>query len=179
MNYIKTSKYFCSIIFLFLLLTACKNKPVSISETDRQDNASKFVDINRALVKKDQQRILGYIERMNLKMKETGTGLWYEIVNEGTGRFAKKGDLATIEYSVSLLDGTTCYSSKTEGPKTFKIGMGGVESGLEEGILLMTLGSKAKFIMPPHLAHGLPGDGKKIPARAILVYEVGLIELQK
>ena len=56
--------------------------------------------------------------------------------------------------------------------------MGGVESGLEEGILLMKTGGKAKFILPPHLAYGLPGDGKKIPARAILVYDVELLSIQ-
>jgi FKBP-type peptidyl-prolyl cis-trans isomerase len=78
---------------------------------------------------------------------------------------------------VSLLDGTECYNSDREGPKIFTIGRGGVESGLEEGILLMKEGSRAKFIMPPYLAHGLPGDGKRIPARAIIVYDVELISL--
>jgi FKBP-type peptidyl-prolyl cis-trans isomerase FkpA len=179
MNCLKTSQKYCSIVLFFLLLMACKEKPRAISEKDRQENAGKFIEINRTLIKKDQKRIIGYIERSKLKMVETGTGLWYAIGNAGNGNFAAKGNLATIEYSVFLLDGTLCYSSKVEGPKTFKIGMGGVESGLEEGILLMKKGSKAKFIMPPHLAHGLPGDGKKIPPRAILVYEVELIELQK
>ena len=87
--------------------------------------------------------------------------------------------VATINYSISLLDGTECYNSDDSGPRQFKIGQGGVESGLEEGILFMHEGDKARFIMPPHLAHGLLGDNHKIPARAIIIYEVELIKLDE
>jgi FKBP-type peptidyl-prolyl cis-trans isomerase FkpA len=169
---------YCNIIFLFLIVLACKDKPQPISEKDRQENASKMIEINRILIKKDKQRIIGYLERNNLHMTETGTGLWYMIEKQGSGEFASKGKMATIGYSVSLLDGTLCYDSKKEGAKTFRIGMGGIESGLEEGVLLLKTGALAKFILPPHLAYGLPGDGKKIPGRAILVYEVELLSLE-
>jgi len=172
-------KKYCFLILFFTFLNqACKEKTPAISEKDRQENAGKLININRILIKKDQKRIIGYIERKNLKMKETGTGLWYEIEKQGDGEMATKGKFATLDFSVSLLDGTPCYSSKSEGAKTFRIGMGGVESGLEEGILFLKTGGKARFILPPHLAYGLPGDGKKIPARAILVYEVELLSLQ-
>jgi FKBP-type peptidyl-prolyl cis-trans isomerase len=53
-----------------------------------------------------------------------------------------------------------------------------VESGLEEGILLLREGDKAKFILPPHLAHGLLGDDNKIPARSIIVYDLELLSLE-
>ena len=59
----------------------------------------------------------------------------------------------------------------------FKIGQGGVESGLEEAVLLMSVGDKGRFIMPPHLAHGLLGDNNKIPPRSIIVYQAELIKL--
>jgi FKBP-type peptidyl-prolyl cis-trans isomerase len=52
-----------------------------------------------------------------------------------------------------------------------------VESGLEEGILLLQEGDKARFIMPPHLAHGLIGDRDKIPARATIIYDLELVSL--
>jgi FKBP-type peptidyl-prolyl cis-trans isomerase len=64
-----------------------------------------------------------------------------------------------------------------DDPKTFLIGQGGVESGLEEGILLLQEGDKARFIMPPHLAHGLIGDRDKIPARATIIYDLELVSL--
>ena len=110
-------------------------------------------------------------------MSTTETGLWYQIYEHGTGDSARNGLIASLKYTVSLLDGTLCYTSDSTGEKTFLIGQGGVESGLEEGILLMRCGDKARFIMPPHLAHGLPGDNDKIPPRSTIVYQVELLNL--
>jgi FKBP-type peptidyl-prolyl cis-trans isomerase FkpA len=178
MTFIKIKKYFCLIVFLALLIQSCKDKPPVITQKDRMENEQKFIEINRELIRQDKQKILDYIRRNNLNMKETGTGMWYSIEKQGNFQSAKEGKLVTINYTISLLDGTPCYSSKNDGVKEFIIGKGGVEKGLEEGILLLKTGGKAKFILPPHLAHGLPGDGKKIPARAIIVYEVELLSLQ-
>jgi FKBP-type peptidyl-prolyl cis-trans isomerase FkpA len=77
-----------------------------------------------------------------------------------------------------LLNGDLAYSSGQTGPKEFEIGHGGVESGLEEGILLLHVGDHAKFIVPSHLAFGLLGDQNKIPQRATLVYDIELVKLK-
>lgn len=76
-----------------------------------------------------------------------------------------------------MLTGDLVYSSEIAGEREFRIGRGGVELGLEEGILLMREGDKARFIMPSHLAHGVPGDGVKIPARAAIVYDLELLKV--
>ncbi len=136
-----------------------------------------LIQANHGLVSIDQERIASYAERRQWNMQTSKTGLWYQIYEHGAGDSARTGLIASINYSVWLLDGTLCYTSDSTGEKTFLIGQGGVESGLEEGILKMRIGDKARFIMPPHLAHGLLGDGKKIPARSTIVYQVDLINL--
>jgi FKBP-type peptidyl-prolyl cis-trans isomerase len=55
------------------------------------------------------------------------------------------------------------------------VGKGGVESGLEEGILLLHEGDKARFVLAPHLAHGLIGDENRIPPRSIIIYYIELL----
>ena len=107
-------------------------------------------------------------------MKTTDSGLWYMIYHSGQGEKAVTGKIATLEYTLSLLDSTVCYS----GQKEFRLGQGGVESGLEEGVLLMRTGDKARMVMPPHLAHGLTGDGICIPRRAIILYDVELVNIK-
>ena len=42
-----------------------------------------MADLNSYLVQKDRERIQNYIERKNLNMTESPTGLWYQILNEG------------------------------------------------------------------------------------------------
>jgi FKBP-type peptidyl-prolyl cis-trans isomerase FkpA len=160
------------------LIPGCRQKTPAVSPEEYNQIQQHMVGVNRILIKNDRQRILGYIERQKLEMHETGTGLWYLIENKGNGLKAQKGKIATIQYQISLLDGTPCYNSKKDGPKTFMIGKGGVESGLEEGILMLNEGGKEKLIIPPYLAHGLLGDEKKIPARAIIIYDLELISLQ-
>jgi FKBP-type peptidyl-prolyl cis-trans isomerase FkpA len=158
-------------------LFACRQKQRNITENDYRVIRKSLMEVNRLLVKKDSARIAQYIKERNWDMNETNTGLWYMIYEKGTGDKSKEGLYATINYNVELLDGSQCYSSDSLGPKRFKIGRGSVESGLEEGILLLKEGDKARFILPPHLAHGLVGDDNKIPARSIIVYDVELISL--
>ena len=169
-------KYGFFILFIFASI-GCKQKRPAISEEEFANTKKKMVEVNKILVRKDQQIIKGYNERHELNMKESETGLWYNIIKKGEGNAAIKGEKATIKFKVSLLDGTECYDSAVDGVKTFTIGRGGVESGLEEGILMLNEGGKAKFIMPPHLAYGLPGDGDKIPPRAIIVYDVEVVSI--
>ena len=106
------------------------------------------------------------------------TGLRFAVIKKGNGNQAKLGQFATINYSISLLDGTLCYDSKKTGPETFLIGQDHVESGLHEGIQKMQVGDKCLLIMPPHLAHGLLGDDKKIPPLSCIVYEVELLQIK-
>jgi FKBP-type peptidyl-prolyl cis-trans isomerase len=166
------------VLAFFSLLTSCKQKNTDyLYEKKVDNNAQNLIRANRYLIHSDSIAIEAYITRRGWKMQITNTGLWYEIVKKGNGTKAKAGQKATITYSVDLLDGTHCYSSDSLGLKTFKIGQGGVESGLEQGILLLSQGDSARFILPPYMAYGITGDGGRIGSRAILVYSVSLRNL--
>jgi FKBP-type peptidyl-prolyl cis-trans isomerase FkpA len=134
--------------------------------------------VNRYLVRTESEDIDNYVKRHGWKMEETGTGLRYWIYEQGTGKQAEKGEIATLNYQTFLINGDLIYSSDELGSKSFKIGKGGVESGLEEAILLMHVGDKAKLVIPSHLAFGLLGDSDKIPARATVVYDIELVSLK-
>jgi FKBP-type peptidyl-prolyl cis-trans isomerase len=134
---------------------------------------------NRGLLKIDRERIEAYLKRRNWQMQETGTGLRYMIYEKGEGEKIEAGDVVELNYEISLLDGSLCYSSDSLGVKSFKVGQGGVESGLEEGILLLSVGDKARFIILPFMAHSLLGDFDKIPPRSIIVYEVEVLQKLK
>lgn len=165
-----------------LLLTGCRSgverdnrESGQVHPLEKPVNLEK---VNQYLVRKSQRQIEGYIRRNRLAMKETGTGLWYDVVDNGLGPAITKDNWVTLHFQVNLLDGTPCYSSADNGPKSFRVGHGGVETGLEEGILLLHEGDSAVFILPPHLAHGLVGDGQRIPARASLVYRLRVLTVQ-
>lgn len=133
-------------------------------------------DMNRYLIQKDRERIQNYIERKGLRMKESPTGLWYMVISEGEGPFLKDNMKILMDYECYLLDGTACYSSKKSGPKEITLGRSEIETGLNEGLRLLKSGASAIFILPPFLAYGLPGDGKMIPPRSIIVYKVFILQ---
>ncbi|MBN2639068.1 MAG: FKBP-type peptidyl-prolyl cis-trans isomerase [Bacteroidales bacterium] len=125
----------------------------------------------------EKKEIDAFVAQKGWKMQITSTGLRYMIINQGNGPKAKVGNIATIAYSVRLMKGPVVYSSEQSGLKSFEIGHGGVVTGLEEGIILLKVGEKAKFILPSHLAYGLTGDGNKVPPHTPIIYTVELVNL--
>jgi len=168
--------FFASIIFFFISCGGNGNRVVEKQDTINYKNS--FVKVNKKLVKTEDEQINDLINRYGWKMNQTGTGLRYMIYKKGSGQKAERMKTAKINYSVSLITGDVCYSSKEEGPKDLLIGKSGEISGLEEGILLLRVGDKAKLIIPSHLAYGLLGDENKIPKRATLVYDIELLEIK-
>jgi FKBP-type peptidyl-prolyl cis-trans isomerase FkpA len=170
-------KLILSFLLLLMVFQYCsRNREGNVSELEIRETKEALVGANRLLVQKDKEKIMAYMQHNNLSLKETTSGLWYAIIKQGSGPGVKENMQVTLKYKVSLLNGTVCYSSDSLGVKQFRVGKGGVESGLEEGVLLLNEGSRALFILPPHLAHGLPGDGNKIPARSIIIYEIELLK---
>jgi len=175
---IKTASLFAGLM-IFIPFYGCSDSSSS-NEKGKNIPADRetLVKINKNLVRSEEQRIDDFVKRYHWNMNETGSGLRYMIYKKETGKKVKKDNIVSINYKASLLSGEELYSSDEKGSKTIHLGKGEVEKGLEEGILMLNEGDRAKFIIPSHLAYGLVGDGAKIPAKATLVYDVELLEIK-
>lgn len=170
-----------AIVGLQLAICSCSNESEqthNLDLTDKKQTKELLEKANKYMVSQEKEMINDYIEKRNLNMVETGTGLRYCIVNQGDGELIKKGNIVALDYEVRLLNGDLLYSSEDNGRKVFVVGHGGVESGLEEAVLCLHKGDEAEIIIPSHLAHGLLGDGDKIPPKSTIVYKVKVIENQ-
>lgn len=165
------------ILFLFLSCDDVKNKKDNQVIDEKQLELS-LEEMNRKMLQYESELIDNYVEKNNLNVIKTGTGLRYQLLEEGDGNLIKKGDIVTLQYELRLLSGELLYSSDNDGNKTFLVSRGGVESGLEEAVLKLRRNSEAILILPPHLAHGLIGDGNRIPPKAILVYSIKVIDIK-
>ena len=109
----------------------------------------------------------------------TETGMKYEIIKEGTGPSPKRGDSVTVHYTGWLEDGTKFDSSVDRNqPFTFKLGVGQVIQGWDDGVATMRVGGKTKFFIPPELGYGSRGAGGGIPPNAKLIFEVELLSIK-
>ena len=107
--------------------------------------------------------------------EKTSTGLRYRILESGNGKTPSRGDRVSVHYKGALVDGTVFDSSfERNQPIEFLLGEGQVIPGWDEGIQLLRVGDKARFILPPELAYGTRGAGGVIPPNAVLVFDVSL-----
>ena len=110
---------------------------------------------------------------------ETASGLRYQILQKGDGKQATKGAGVSVHYKGQLLDGTVFDSSyKRKQPIDFNVGVGQVIAGWDEGIQLLQVGDKARFVIPSDLAYGSAGAGGVIPPDATLIFDVELMNVK-
>jgi len=111
-------------------------------------------------------------------VKVTPSGLQYEVIKPGNGPVPKPSDRVRVHYHGTLVDGTVFDSSVQRGePITFRLDR--LIPGWVEGIQLMKVGAKYRFVIPPELAYGQRGSPPKIGADATLVFEVELLGIEK
>jgi len=138
-------------------------------ETKRRDeaaasavaNGQKFLDDNAA---RDEVTV-------------TDSGLQWEEVEAGDGPKPSVDDTVSVHYVGTLIDGTEFDSSVARGqPAEFPLK--GVIPGWTEGLQLMNVGSKYRFVIPAPLAYGERGAGQNIGPNETLVFSVELLEIK-
>ncbi len=111
------------------------------------------------------------------RVRVTESGLHYVDEVEGTGESPKKGQTVTVHYTGTLTDGTKFDSSRDRGqPFEFKIGVGQVIKGWDEGVGTMKVGGRRQLTIPPALGYGARGIGP-IPPNSTLLFDVELLKV--
>ncbi|MCB0372231.1 MAG: peptidylprolyl isomerase [Muricauda sp.] len=116
------------------------------------------------------------MEKLAAGFDKTNSGLRYKIIQKGNGPKAEKGKTVSVHYEGALANGQVFDSSyKRNQPIDFTLGVGQVIPGWDEGIGLLQVGDKARFVIPSHLAYGSTGAGGVIPPDATLIFDVELM----
>lgn len=106
----------------------------------------------------------------------TASGLKYTDQVEGTGATPQKGQTVTVHYTGTLQNGKKFDSSLDRGtPADFRIGVGAVIPGWDEGLMTMKVGGKRKLVIPGKLGYGPAGRPPEIPPNATLLFDVELL----
>ena len=124
---------------------------------------------------KEPDEIAKFVKDSSIRVKPTKTGLYYIPVKYGTGAYPKNGDTVKVDYVGKLLNGTIFDASTSRGPIKFVLGENKVIPGWEEGLKLMRVGGKAKFLIPSSLAYEDKGAGQVIEPYTPLYFEVTLL----
>jgi peptidylprolyl isomerase len=109
----------------------------------------------------------------------TDSGLKYIVIISGDGRRAERYRPVRVHYSGWLEDGTLFDSSVLAGePAEFELGADQVIPAWDEGVNLMRVGDKWRFIVPPELGYGSRGYPGVIPPDATLIFDIVLLAVR-
>ena len=109
----------------------------------------------------------------------TPSGLTYLITKKGTGLPLKKGDTIIVHYTGMLTNGVKFDSSRDRNqPLEFKLGVGRVIKGWDEGFSYLKVGDHAILVIPPDLGYGSTGAGDVIPPDSKLIFVVEVVDVK-
>ena len=119
------------------------------------------------------------MEQLAAGFDKTESGLRYKMIQKGSGKKAENGKTVSVHYTGQLEDGKVFDSSyPRKKPIEFPLGRGNVIEGWDEGIALLQVGDKARFVIPSHLGYGSRGAGGVIPPNATLIFDVELMDVK-
>lgn len=166
---------YCSLLYLFLV--ACEGTPEEkpfIPEWTKEQSTT----LNENLSREQDIRIRLYLEqRKNWDVIDTGSGLRVWVYEDHEGPTAQENDQVDVKFEVRLLNDSLIYKSEEGELSTFKVDKSDIETGVMEGIKYLSVGDKAKLIVPSHIGHGLLGDFRKIPPLEVLVIDLELVKI--
>lgn len=130
-------------------------------------------------IEEAKQKAEAEVEQLAAGFEKTQSGLRYKLIQKGNGKKAENGKTVSVHYQGALANGKVFDSSYTrKKPIEFPLGKGYVIEGWDEGIALLQVGDKARFVIPSYLGYGSQGAGGVIPADATLVFDVELMDVK-
>lgn len=122
----------------------------------------------------DVDTIRRYLDVNGLIAEEDNSGLFYTIVNEGTGGGSpEENDIVEVEYEGRLLDGTVVDVTPAGTTRNFLLS--NLLEGWKIGIPKLTKGGEITLYIPSTLAYG-ENARIGIPENSILIFDIKLVD---
>lgn len=148
------------------------------TKEELEANQKKQEDELKQMASEETGKIEKYISENHITVKPTASGLYYMEIKKGKGALAKEGQLVSVHYTGTLLNGEKFDSSVDRGePIKIILGQHQVIPGWEETLLLMSKGGKAKVLIPSTIGYGARGMGPITPFSP-LVFEMELVNIE-
>jgi FKBP-type peptidyl-prolyl cis-trans isomerase len=128
-------------------------------------------------VSKNDTDIQNYLKQRNLSYQKTADGMYYSIVSAGATAAPAVADLVTMQYKLTLLDGTFVDSTSKVANQSKSIIFGVSQSMFTLPVSLMKAGDKGTFLLPSSLAFGANSFGS-VPAYSVIKAEVEVVSIK-
>lgn len=125
----------------------------------------------------NDDEIKQYLADNDLVAEKTDEGVYYIITKEGTGVNPTIANDVSVHYKGYLLNGDVFDSSYDRGKQSI-FPLSGVIKGWQIGIPKLKEGGAGRLFIPSHLAYGANPPNNRIPANAVLAFDIELFEVR-
>lgn len=122
---------------------------------------------------KIQEAFLKDLEKQ-ANVHKQDSGLYYEILQEGSGAYPTLESWVLVHYTGQLTNGKV-FDSSVQRQEPIRFDLNGVIPGFQEGLQLINKGGKIRLYIPAGLAYGNI-DQPGIPAGSLLIFDVELLD---
>jgi len=152
-------KKFLALAFIAMLaVTACGKKEMGCTSVSPQS---------------EEPQITAYASANSIVATRHTSGMYYQILDPGTGITPTANSTVTAAYTGKLLNGYTFDSGTASFP------LSRVIDGWQMGIPLIKKGGKIKLIIPSTYAYGCNGNpAGGIPANSVLYFDISLVDVK-
>lgn len=170
----------CGLLLVIAQFTTGNSSAVADELTPTQPRVTQTTSANLAV---DNTKLIAMnsssdSEQAKGNVVTTPSGLKYIDIKEGDGATPQTGQTVVVHYTGTLEDGTKFDSSRDRNrPFSFKLGVGQVIKGWDEGLSTMKVGGRRELIIPSELGYGARGAGGVIPPNATLIFDVELLRI--
>jgi len=164
-TYLSMKKFGIFSLIIALLFIGCK-----------ADNGCKTVTPSS-----EESQITAFAAANGITAVKHGSGMYYQILAQGSGATPNLNSVVTVTYTGKRLDGTIFDQATTptnfsfNGQPTF---LGSLIEGWKVGLPLIQKGGHIKLIVPSSMAYGCTGAPPTISANSILYFDIQLIDVQ-
>ena len=168
------------IALLALLLSGCAGNGDTPAQTDAGADVTPQVSATTPRSDGYAPTDMAYAPDLGVDLEAMSlqeSGLYIQVLREGQGPQAVRGDRMGIHYTVSFTDGTKLDSSFDHAPPApldLVLGRTSLIDGWNEGVTGMRLGEKRLLVVPYQLGYGARGRPPQVPGYSTLVFEVEL-----
>jgi peptidylprolyl isomerase len=167
----------CGILVLAIQFTTGNNSAIAGSNSNLEQSIAVRPSTPTLIAMSEPEQTIA-MDMDKAKSITTESGLKYTVLKAGTGATPKTGQTVFVHYTGTLEDGKKFDSSRDRGQAfSFKLGVGQVIKGWDEGLSTMKVGERRKLEIPSELGYGARGAGGVIPPDAKLIFDVELLKI--
>ena len=118
-----------------------------------------------------------YLKNMGIETERPTSGFYFIEKKPGSGSQIKDGNIITVDYTLTLVDGSLVETTLGNTPLTDKVGEESYIVGWEEAIKMMRNGSAATVIIPSALGYGAEGTDNILPY-STLIFDIEILNVK-